>query len=307
MRNLSAGERRDPASKGASNGPAEVQSRPANDIDIRIGRALRLDQSLYSDIARHGVGGRQALKVILITALFVGLLEVSSSWSSIFASASADSPDSGVSILQLSVLFLVPAIAQLAAWLTWTLLLWLIGTRLRPREVLPPSFRNVARARALAQAPILVAPVLIPLSDVLGNVLGNVTSLVHVEVPGDSVQLPGSWSTGVINAWVLAGSFLAMREVLRLSSARTLLGLLSAGLLIAALFGAAVVLVSGVAGREAVGLHALYPPGFKSAALSAQDFAYRFDFNLGFLGFADGLLYYLSVSILHPFAAAGAS
>ena len=303
MRNLSAGERRDPASTGASNGPTEVQRRPANDVDVRISRALRLDQSLYGEIAKHGVGGRQALKVILITALFVGLLEVNSSCSSIFTSSSADSPDSGVSILQLSVLFLVPAIAQLAAWLTWTLLLWLIGTRLRPREFLPPSFRNVARALALAQAPILVAPVLILLS----NVLGNVTALVHVEVPGDSVQLPGSWSTGVINAWVLAGSFLAMREVLRLSSARTLLALLSAGLLIAALFGAVVVLISSVAGREAVGLYALYPPGFKSAALSAQDIAYRFDLNLGFLGFTDGLLYYLSVSVLHPFAAAGAA
>lgn len=280
-----------------------MQSRPANDIDVRIGRALRLDRSLYSAIASHGVGGRQALKVILITALFVGLLEVSNSWSGIFPSASADNPDPQVSILQLTVLLLVPAIAQLAAWLTWTLLLWLLGTRLRPREVLPPSFRNVARALALAQAPILVAPVLIPLS----NVLGNATALVHVEVPGDSVQLTGSWSTGVINAWVLAGSFLAMREVLRLSSARTLLALLSAGLLIAALFGVAVVLISGVAGREAVGLYALFPPGFKSAALSAQDFAYRFDFNLGFLGFTDGLLYYLSVSILHPFAAAGVS
>ncbi|MDE2904124.1 MAG: YIP1 family protein [Chloroflexota bacterium] len=283
--------------------PTEVQSSPANDIDVRIRRALRLDRSLYSDIARHGVGGRQALKVILITALFAGLLEVSSSYSSIFPSASADNPAPRAPILQLPVLFLVPAITQLAAWLTWTFLLWSIGTRWRPREGQPPSFRNIARALALAQAPILVAPVLIPLS----NVLASVTALIPVEVPGDSVQLPGSWSTGVINAWVLAGSFLAMREVLRLSSARTLLALLSAGLLIAALFGAVVVLISAVAGREAVGLYALYPPGFKSAALSAEDIAYRFDFNLGFLGLTDGLLYYLSVSILHPFAAAGAT
>lgn len=280
-----------------------MHSRPANDVDVRIRRALRLDRSLYSDIARHGVGGRQALTVILITALFFGLLEVGNSWSSIFPSASAENPDSGVSILQLPVLLLVSAIAQLAAWLTWTFLLWLIGTRWRSREGQPPSFRNVARALALAQAPILLAPVLIPLS----ALLSSVTTLVLFAAPADPIQLPGSWSIGVINAWVLAGSFLAVREVLRLSSARTLLALLAAGLLIAALFGAAVVLISGVAGREAVGLHAIYPPGFKSAALSAEDLAYRFDFNLGFLGFTDGLLYYLSVSILHPFAAAGVS
>lgn len=280
-----------------------MHSRPANDVDVRIRRALRLDRSLYSDIARHGVGGRQALTVILITALLFGLLEVGNSWSSIFPSASAENPDSGVSILQLPVLLLVPAIAQLAAWLTWTFLLWLIGTRWRSREGQPPSFRNVARALALAQAPILLAPVLIPLS----AQLSSVTTLVLFAAPADPIQLPGSWSIGVINAWVLAGSFLAMREVLRLSSARTLLALLAAGLLIAALFGAAVVLISGVAGREAIGLHAIYPPGFKSAALSAEDLAYRFDFNLGFLGFTDGLLYYLSVSILHPFAAAGVS
>jgi len=280
-----------------------MQSTPANDVDVRIRRALRLDRSLYRDIARHGVGGRQALKVILITALFVGLLEVGNSWSSIFPSASADNPDRGVSIFQLPVLLLVPAIAQLSAWLTWALLLWLIGTRLRPREFLPPSFRDIARALALAQAPILVAPVLITLSAPFAGLTGAVPSAN----PANSWQLPGAWSTGVINAWVLAGSFLAMREVLRLSSARTLLALLSVGLLIAALFGAVVVLTSGVAGREAVGLYALYPPGFKSAALSAQDIAYRFDFNLGFLGFTDGLLYYLSVSILHPFTAAGAA
>ena len=280
-----------------------MQTSPANDIDVRIRRALRLDRSLYSDIARHGVGGRQALRVILITALFVGLWEVGSSWSSIFPSASADNPDPGVSILQLPVLLLVLAIAQLAAWLTWTLLLWLIGTRWTSRKGQPPSFRNVARALALAQSPILVAPVLITLSAAFAAVTGAVPSAN----PANSWQLPGSWSTGVINAWLLAGSFLAMREVLRLSSARTLLALIAAGLLIAALFGAVVVLISGVAGREAVGLYALYPPGFKSAALSAEDIAYRFDFNLGFLGFTDGLLYYLSVSILHPFAAAGAA
>lgn len=279
-----------------------METRPAHDIDVRIRRALRLDRSLYSDIARHGVGGRQALKVILITALLFGLLEVSNSSSTIFPSASADNPDPEVSLLQLPVFLLVPAIAQLAAWLTWALLLCLIGTRLRPRGVQPPSFRNVARALALAQAPILVAPVLIP----IGALLAGVAAFVFSAATVDPYRLPGSWTTGVINTWVLAGSFLAMREVLRLSNARTLFALLSAGFLIAALMGAVVVLISGVAGREAVGLHAFYPPGFKSAALSAEDIAYRFDFNLGFLGFTDGLLYYLSVSILHPFAGAGA-
>ena len=98
-----------------------------------------------------------------------------------------------------------------------------------------------------------------------------------------------------------------MRTVLGLSGARTLLALLSVSLLIAVLFGTAVVLLSVAAGREAVGLYAEFPPGFKSAALSAEDIAYRLDFNFGFLGFTDGLLYYLSRSILHPLAAAGAA
>lgn len=268
-----------------------MQAGTTSDAKVSIMQALRLDQSLYTNVATRGLGGRQALKVMGITALFFGLLE--------FSSSGAAGVDVGSAIAQVAWLVAGPALAHLSAWLIWTSLLWLIGARWTAPERAPPSFGSVARALALAQSPILVAPVFFIISHAV------VTSLA--DSPGSPVDLllvAPAWTAGLINAWILAGTFLVLREVSGMSAGRVFTSVVGVGLLVAVLFGVLTVVLSSFAGREAVGLHPIFPLGFNPNALTAEDIAYRLDFNIGFLGLTDSLLGVLSGSVLHPFAGA---
>ena len=276
-----------------------MQAGTTSDANVSIMQALRLNQSLYANVATRGVGGRQALKVMAITALFFGLLELSSSGPALTQTLGAAGVDAGSAVAHMAWLVAGPALAHLSAWLIWTSLLWLIGARWTAPERAPPSFGSVARALALAQSPILVAPVFFIISSAV------VTSLA--DSPGSPANLllvAPAWTAGLINAWILAGTFLALREISGMTGGRVFTSVVGVGILVAVLFGVLAVVLSSLAGREAVGLHPIFPPGFDSNALTAEDIAYRLDFNIGFLGLTDSLLSYLSRSILHPFAGA---
>ncbi len=276
-----------------------MQAGTTSDANVSIRQALRLNQSLYTNVATRGVGGRQALKVMAITALFFGLLEFSSSGPALTQTLGAAGVDAGSTVAQMAWLVAGPALAHLSAWLIWTFLLWLIGARWTAPRRAPPSFGSVARALALAQSPILVAPVMFAITQiVVGSLAGSPGS------PANLLLVAPARTAGLINAWILAGTFLALREIAGMTGGRVFTSVVGVGVLVAVLFGVLTVMLSSVAGREAVGLYPIFPPGFNSNALTAEDIAYRLDFNIGFLGLTDSLLGYLSRSILHPFAGA---
>ncbi len=269
----------------------------------RTVRALRLDPTLYREVTAPGAGNRQAVVLILITAVIWGFQTILVRTTSVFGGAV--DLDSGL----LVALFAVPAIAQIASWLIWAFGLWIIATRWVPREHEVPCFGQVARALAFAQAPIVFAVVIAVLATLFVRV---VSALVLILIPAELregypqlVVLGNSaavWGiSGLVTAWVLVGTFVATREALRLSNGRTLVALLTVNLVGATLLAVIVVVLSGVAGREAVGLMEDWV-GFRDDNPSAVDVAYRLDFNFGFLGLSDRTLYYLSRSLLHPFA-----
>ena len=113
------------------------------------------------------------------------------------------------------------------------------------------------------------------------------------------------WLVVLIDVWVLAGTYLALRKALGLSNARTLVALVTVGLVIGALVGFAALLLSGIAGRDMVGLRDDFIAGFRDDGLSAMDVAVGLDFNLRFIGQSGMVLYILSESVLHPLVGMG--
>ncbi len=273
----------------------------------RIVRALRLDPTLYREVTSPDAGNRQAVVMILITSVIWGFQTIFVKSASVLQQSTRGAEDLDLGLLV--ALFAVPAIAQIASWLIWAFGLWIIATRWVPREHEVPYFGQVARALAFAQAPIVFAVVIAVLATLF---VGVVSALVLILIPEEIregypqlVVLGNSaavWGIGgLVTAWVLVGTFVATREALRLSNGRTLVALLTVNLVGATLLAVIVVVLSGVAGREAVGLMEDWV-GFRDDNPSAVDVAYRLDFNFGFLGLSDRTLYYLSRSLLHPFA-----
>lgn len=97
----------------------------------RMLRALRLDATLYREVAGPGGSTWQAALVVLMAAVAAGT-EVA--WTGV----------SGAGLV---------AITHMAAWPVWAAGLWFVGARLRRPVGEAPGFRQVARAIAFAQAP----------------------------------------------------------------------------------------------------------------------------------------------------------
>ena len=261
-------------------------------------RAARLDATLYREVTSPDAGNRQAVAVILITAVIWGIQAVFVKSASVM-----QQPTGGVANMDIGLLaafFAVPAIAQVASWLIWAAGLWIIGSRWVSRDQEAPWFGQVARALAFAQAPIVLAAVItLPAAIFVGALYA-----LPILPDGFREELPTvatSGFSGLVTAWVLVGTFLAVREALGLSNPRTLASLLLINLVSAALLGFLVVVLSGISGRDTVGLMEDWV-GFRDDGPSALDVAYRLNFNFGFTGVSDHVLYYLSRSILHQFA-----
>ena len=123
-------------------------------------RALRLDATLYREVAAPGGDTRQAALVVLLTAAAAGT-------EGLWVSAS------GAGLI---------AITHMVAWPVWAAGLWFVGGRLRTPGGEASGFRQVARAIAFAQAPgvfFALGPVLYL---VLEPLAGTVRSLVFVWV-----------------------------------------------------------------------------------------------------------------------------
>ena len=221
----------------------------------RVIRALRLDPTLYREMAACNVGTWQAVLVVLLAAAGVGLA-AGARYQWHFVAALRLQMD-GLNTdwqyfdrLWIQIVSLNTA-AQVVAWPTWAACVWMIG-----RYVVAPGgnakFLVVARALGFAQAPgvfAAVVPFFLPLfgmaaeivvpyepySDATGLATHRV--LVIVRALGLSVQ-------SLLSVWVMVGTYLAVRETLRLSNGRALGTLLVAGTSVAVLLG---IIVAAVA------------------------------------------------------------
>ena len=134
------------------------------------------------------------------------------------------------------------AAAQLVAWPVWAAALWFIGGRLASPNSRAAGYWSVARALAYAQAPaifLLLSPMLIRIavpmvwfaaasgSEPGSPVILDMSLLRTLEFGGRTL----------ISAWVLIGTYLAMREMLGLSNVRALGALVLASVSISVLLG----------------------------------------------------------------------
>ena len=273
-----------------------MEAKARGGLFSRMFRAMRLDPTLYREVAAPSGSTWQALAVVVIAAAVSGL-----SWGAMTLAALARSRTAGMDLGTSATQALIPvaevcAVAQIVAWPVWATGLWILGTRWTSPDREPPWLGAVVRALAFAQAPAVFGAVAVLIVAAIGFALG------HEGLRTGFLRVVVYWLLVVIQAWVLAASFLAIREALGLSSVRTVAALVIVGLTIAVLFGIVVVVLTGIGGRESVGLKDNYDLGFRDDGPSAMDVARGFDFNLGFVGHSRWLLYYLSRSALHPFA-----
>lgn len=274
-------------------GTTEVTGRTREGMARRLTRALRLDSTLYREATSPGSGVWQATAVIVIMAV-ISQIRWGTAWFVDSVGSDTDGMDIGAAIAQSSIpSAVITGLAYLAAWPVWAAGFWIVGTLWGTSSRPPPRFGHVARALAFAQVPAFLG-VLYVLLVVIVGLAGGAEGL-----RSGFFWLTGFWLSAAIGAWVLAGTFLAVREALGFSNARTLAALVAVGLVIAALLGLVVVLLSGVAGREFVGLHD-DGAGFTQDGASALNFAIGLDFNLRFFGRSDTVLLILSESVLHP-------
>lgn len=239
-------------SGGAGTKAASGRCRPGS----RVIRALRLDPTLYHEMAASNGGTWQAVVVVLLAATAVGLAAGARyQWQ--FAAALRLQTDGLGTYLLLyfdqpwTQIVRLNTAAQVAAWPIWAACVWLIA-----RYVAAPGskarFLVVARALGFAQAPgvfAVVVPFFLPLfgmaaeivvpyepySDAAGLATHRV--LVIARALGLSVQ-------SLLSVWVMVGTYLAVRETLRLSNGRALGTLLIAGTSVAVLLG---IIVAAVA------------------------------------------------------------
>ncbi len=155
----------------------------------RMVRAAKLHRGLYAEVAADVTATRQAVAVVVITALAAFISDQIGppdlTWLGVTAEAD------GGSSLGILLLIIGPILA-IIAWLAWSVVAWYVGTRMIAQDSQDVQFLEVARAIGFAQTP-----------SVLGVTL-------FIPVLGLIIQV------GVL-FWVLATGFVAIRESMRLT------------------------------------------------------------------------------------------
>ena len=279
-------------------GLAAMQPRARDGLAGRVLRALRLDPTLYREVAAPDSGAWQAAAVIVIAAV-ISQISWGTVWLVDLVRSDTDGMDIGAAVAQSAIpTAVVSALAHLAAWPVWAMGLWVVGMRWAPPDRPPPRFGQIARALAFAQAPAVLGGLFILLVVVVGFARGPEGLRSGV------LWVTEFWLLVLIGAWVVAATFLAVREALGLSNGRTLAALVIVGLVIGVLVGLVLLLLSGIGGRDFVGLND-DSAGFREEGVTAMDIAVGLDFNLRFVGQSGTVLYLLSQSVLHPYAGMG--
>ena len=265
-------------------------------------RALSLDSDLYREVSAPGASTLQAVLIVMLAAVGVGLGEGSRT---LLFMLGAWQIESRTGLLWYTFvdktlpIAALHAAVHLAAWPVWAAALWIIGGRLVAAGGRTPRFGSVARGLAFAQAPgllLILTPVLVrALVPIIGFATDPETD------PGRwgfvAFQLPRTLDFGfrtLISGWVLIGTFLSLRESLGLSNGRTLGAMLAAGIAVAVLLGIL---------AKAIAFAVPSPPWTFNLALSGDSFlgiggsgplaifwienalpiSLGFDFNLGLI------------------------
>ena len=155
----------------------------------RMVRAAKLQRAVYAEVAADITATRQAVGVVVITALAAFISDQIGppdlSWLGFPADADGES-SFGI------LLLIIGPIMAIVAWLAWSVVAWYVGTRMIAQDRQDVQFLEVARAIGFAQTP-----------SVLGVTL-------FIPVLGLIIQV------GVF-FWVLATGFVAIRESMRLT------------------------------------------------------------------------------------------
>lgn len=179
------------------------EARQSQLVDRMI-RAARLERTLYTEVSADVPASRQAVFVVVATAvasaiayflsrLFppLGIFGASVAGSDI-GTFSGDVVTDG-----LVVGLLVSPILSIIGWLAWSAVAWFVGTRMISTTARDVGFMQVARAMGFAQAP------------------GVMAIITFIPVLGFIIQI-GIW------LWLLATSFFATRESMRLTDGQAL-------------------------------------------------------------------------------------
>ena len=266
----------------------------------RLLRALRLDATLYREVAAPGASTEQAALVVILAAVGFSFAQSAGalvSWlNAEWAGVTPIEANAWVATDFENHRVMVRVLALAAAWPVWAASLWLVSKRLTAPGLQAPGFGQVARVLAFAQAPgVFGAALLLPVT------VGTALILPHsaTAFPDDPVPLAFlDLLVGVVwpllMVWVFLGTLLAIRQGLGLSSGRALgaLVVVSAGM--AMWLGLIVTVGSVVAAAvgavpEAFGRDPPIPVGPDHGdAIAAQVAAwipyltaFEFDFNLG--------------------------
>ena len=279
-----------------------AQTRLSGGFIRRTIRALSLDSDLYREVSAPGASTLQAVLIVMLAAVGVGLGE---GGRTLLYMLRAWQIESRTGLLWYTFinetlpLAALNAVAHLAGWPLWAAALWIIGGRLVSAGGRTPRFGSVARGLAFAQAPGLFLILSPALARALVPIIGLATDSATDPARWGFVafQLPQTLDFGfrtLISGWVLIGTFLALRESLGLSNGRTLGAILAAGVTVAVLLG---VLATAIA------LAVPSPPWTFNLALSGDSFlgiggsgplanfwienalpiSLGFDFNLGLI------------------------
>ena len=255
----------------------------------RMLRALRLDPTLYREVAAPGASTQQATAVVALAAVGTGAALAARDILPVAWGIERYGGFEG-EVRQAVYLATVIAIVHVAAWPLWAFGVRLAGARIGDNNAEAPEFGHVARAIAFAQAPGVLG-LLFPVFVVL--LWGVITDIESVTVGARiaSVYPIAAALRALISGWVLVGTFLAVRQTMGLSNGRTLgtiftVGVASAALLV--LITIAIILVS----KGVVAAFDLYPDWVgRDSWAGPRLFAYGFgipvaqglEFNLGLM------------------------
>lgn len=154
----------------------------------RMVRAAKLHRAVYAEVAADITATRQAVGVVVITALAAFISDQIGPPDLTWLGVPAEDGGSSFGIL----LLIIGPILAIIAWLAWSVVAWYVGTRMIAQDRQDVQFLEVARAIGFAQTP-----------SVLGVTL-------FIPVVGLIIQV------GVF-FWVLATGFVAIRESMRLT------------------------------------------------------------------------------------------
>ena len=274
----------------------------------RVLRALRLDPTLYREVAAPGASTEQAALVLMLAAVGFGFAHSADRIAGWLNYGWDGLPRVEANAWMLGQFengrIIAHALGLMAAWPVWAVCLCLISKRMGPSDRPSPGLGQVARAIAFAQAPGLAGIVLLIPSTIASAFLVPDVSLPHLSGAAseiiDPLLLP--WlgflvnvGTGVLLIWVFVGTFVALREVVGLSQGQTFGVIALAAVSITVLVTVALTVTHFVAvavGVVSTGLGSGPPVADRSdiAALVLAEapswVASAFDFSLGwnFLG-----------------------